>query len=64
MATRYHVGYTSNSMLINNKELILLEVLNLKKYFPIKKGILQREIAQIKAVDAINFTIKIGFFIS
>ena len=59
MATRYHVGYTSNSMLINNKELILLEVLNLKKYFPIKKGILQREIAQIKAVDAINFTIKI-----
>ena len=60
MATRYHVGYTSNSMLINNKELILLEVLNLKKYFPIKKGILQREIAQIKAVDAINFTIKIG----
>src|SRR5690625_2685338 len=33
----------------------LLEVLNLKKYYPIKKGILQKTVGNIKAVDGISF---------
>jgi oligopeptide/dipeptide ABC transporter ATP-binding protein len=38
----------------------LLEVLNLKKYFPIKGGVLGREIGQVKAVDDVSFTVKQG----
>ena len=40
------------------KENILIEVNGLKKYFPIKKGIFQQTVGQIKAVDNINFKIK------
>lgn len=39
---------------------ILLEVKNLKKYFPITKGLLGREIQYVKAVDDISFHIKRG----
>ncbi len=39
---------------------ILLEVKNLKKYFPITKGFFKREIGQVKAVDGISFFIKEG----
>jgi oligopeptide/dipeptide ABC transporter ATP-binding protein len=39
---------------------ILLEVTNLKKYFPVRKGILKRAVAQVKAVDGINMFIKEG----
>ena len=42
------------------KENILIEVNGLKKYFPIKKGIFQQTVGQIKAVDNINFKIKFG----
>ncbi len=38
----------------------LLEVRNLKKYFPVRKGLLQRTVAQIKAVDGVDLTIKTG----
>ena len=38
----------------------LLEVKNLKKYFPIKTGFLSRTTGQVKAVDGINFTLKRG----
>jgi len=38
----------------------LLEVKNLKKYFPIKKGILSRTIGQVRAVDGVSFTLKRG----
>jgi oligopeptide/dipeptide ABC transporter ATP-binding protein len=38
----------------------ILEVQDLKKHFPIKKGILSRTIAQVKAVDGITFTIERG----
>ena len=40
------------------KDNILIEVNGLKKYFPIKKGIFQQTVGQIKAVDNINFKIK------
>ncbi|MCL0050295.1 peptide ABC transporter substrate-binding protein, partial [Dehalococcoidia bacterium] len=30
---------------------VLLEVKNLKKYFPVRKGVLRRVVAHVKAVD-------------
>ncbi|MBK1811391.1 dipeptide ABC transporter ATP-binding protein [Clostridium sp. YIM B02505] len=39
---------------------ILLEVKNLKKYFPIKKGILGTQVSNVKAVDDVSFSIKKG----
>jgi oligopeptide transport system ATP-binding protein len=38
----------------------LIEVKNLKKYFPIKKGIFSRTVNQVKAVDGLDFTIYKG----
>lgn len=39
---------------------VLLEVRNLKKYFPIRAGFFKRKVGDIKAVDDISFTIKKG----
>ena len=38
----------------------LLEVRGLKKYFPIRKGLLRRVTGQVKAVDGVSFTIRKG----
>ncbi|MGI6563712.1 MAG: ABC transporter ATP-binding protein [Clostridia bacterium] len=38
----------------------ILEVKNLKTYFPIKSGVLQRTVGHIKAVDDVSFSIKKG----
>jgi oligopeptide/dipeptide ABC transporter ATP-binding protein len=38
----------------------LLEVRGLKKYFPITAGLLRREVASVKALDGIDFTIHEG----
>ncbi|MYF99609.1 dipeptide ABC transporter ATP-binding protein [Candidatus Poribacteria bacterium] len=38
----------------------LLEVKNLRKYFPIQKGILRRTIGHVKAVDGISFDVERG----
>ncbi|MHB8135167.1 MAG: ABC transporter ATP-binding protein [Anaerolineaceae bacterium] len=38
----------------------VLEVINLKQYFPIKAGLMQRVVGHVKAVDGISFTIKRG----
>lgn len=38
----------------------LIEVRNLKKYFPIKAGLFGREVGSVKAVDDVSFTIKRG----
>lgn len=44
-----------------NRNEILLEVKNLKKYFPITTGIvIQRHIGDVKAVDGISFYVKKG----
>lgn len=37
---------------------IILEVKNLKKYYPVTKGILKRVVAQVKAVDGVDLFIK------
>ncbi|MDV2684308.1 dipeptide ABC transporter ATP-binding protein [Alkalihalophilus lindianensis] len=39
---------------------ILLEVNGLKKHFPIKKGMFQRTVGQVKAVDDISFFVRKG----
>ncbi|AAT56692.1 oligopeptide ABC transporter, ATP-binding protein [Bacillus anthracis str. Sterne] len=50
---RYYKMSTTTQ--INKRD--LLQVQNLKQYFPIKKGILGRSISYIKAVDDISFTV-------
>jgi peptide/nickel transport system ATP-binding protein len=44
----------------DQKNEFLLEVKNLKQYFPIKAGLLQRVVGNVKAVDGIDFKIKRG----
>ncbi|SFB44934.1 ABC transporter ATP-binding protein [Clostridium frigidicarnis] len=39
---------------------VILKVNNLKKYFPIKSGVIQRTVGHVKAVDGISFEIKKG----
>jgi peptide/nickel transport system ATP-binding protein len=38
----------------------LLEVHDLKKHFPIRRGILMRQVGAVKAVDGVSFTVKRG----
>ena len=38
----------------------LLEVNNLRKFFPITKGFLKRVIGQVRAVDDVSFAIREG----
>lgn len=39
---------------------VVVEVENLKKYFPIKAGLLQRTVGNVRAVDGVSFQIKKG----
>ena len=39
---------------------ILLDVRNLKRYFPIRGGLLQRQVATVKAVDDVSFVVRKG----
>src|ERR671926_525595 len=38
----------------------LVEIQSLKKYFPIRKGLLQREVARVHAVDDLTLTVREG----
>ncbi|TML91938.1 MAG: dipeptide ABC transporter ATP-binding protein [Actinobacteria bacterium] len=38
----------------------LLEIRHVKKYFPIRKGVLQREVARVHAVDDVSFAVRAG----
>src|SRR5438132_5693205 len=38
----------------------LVEVRSVKKYFPIRKGLLQREVARVHAVDDVTFSVREG----
>ena len=38
----------------------ILEVCNLRKYFPIRKGVLRRVVGQVRAVDDVSFAIGEG----
>ena len=39
---------------------VLLEVRNLKRYFPVRGGLLQRKVATLQAVDDISFSVRRG----
>ena len=39
---------------------LLLEVRNLKKYFPVRRGVFRRVVAHVKAVDGVSFFIREG----
>ena len=43
-----------------NGEGTLVELESLKKYFPIRKGLLQREVGQVHAVDDVSFAVHQG----
>jgi oligopeptide transport system ATP-binding protein len=43
----------------NNKE-VLVEVKNLKKHFPIMRGVLRRQVGAVQAVDGVSFNIYKG----
>ena len=38
----------------------VLEIKNLKKHFPVKKGLFRRTVGYVKAVDGVTFTINKG----
>ena len=42
----------------------ILEVTNLKKYFPIQKGIFKKVVGNVRAVDGVNFSINKGETVS
>ena len=44
----------------NHKGEILVEVNHLVKYFPVRSGLLQRVVNQVKAVDDVSFAVKKG----
>ena len=44
----------------NHKGETLVEVKNLVKYFPVRSGLLQRVVNQVKAVDDVSFIVKKG----
>ena len=39
---------------------VLLEVRNVKRYFPVRGGVLQRKVATVQAVDDISFNVRCG----
>ena len=53
-----HCGNMSQNMVSTNG--YLLQVENLKTYFPIRKGVLRRTIGYVKAVDGVSFAIEKG----
>jgi peptide/nickel transport system ATP-binding protein len=50
----------NNLQIDSSKTDTVLEVIDLKQYFPIKAGLMQRVVGHVKAVDGISFTIKRG----
>lgn len=45
---------------LTNKKPVILEVKDLKKYFPIQKGFFKRVVGQVQAVDGVSFFINEG----
>jgi peptide/nickel transport system ATP-binding protein len=44
----------------NNEKAVILEVNDLKKYFPVKRGFFKRVVGQVRAVDGVSFFIYEG----
>jgi peptide/nickel transport system ATP-binding protein/oligopeptide transport system ATP-binding protein len=52
------MAHTSSSSNANRPDLVVVK--NLKKYFPIKSGIIQHVTGQVQAVDDVSFTVRDG----
>ncbi len=50
----------TKTQMTTDKGEYLLEVRNLRKYFPIRGGVLSRVVANVKAVEEVSFTVKPG----
>ena len=59
---RFLLGYHPAPVSATSKQdqPILLEVKNLKTWFPIRRGILQRTVGHVKAVDDVSFFVRRG----
>lgn len=51
---------TFKNDVLDTKTKYLLELRNIKKHFPIKSGLLQKTVGQIKAVDGVSLNVKKG----
>jgi peptide/nickel transport system ATP-binding protein/oligopeptide transport system ATP-binding protein len=51
-------GQTQHTTAPGKNDLVVVQ--DLKKYFPVRSGLLQRVTAQVKAVDGVSFTIRKG----
>ncbi len=47
-------------MMAENQQEVVLRVENLKKYFPIRRGVFQRHVGDVKAVDGVSFDVYRG----
>ena len=54
------VAERTKTQMTTDKGEYLLEVKNLRKYFPIRGGVLSRVVANVKAVEDVSFSIKPG----
>lgn len=50
----------TNQQVVSTEKETLLDVQNLKTYYPVKGGFMRRTIGHVKAVDDVSFTIKKG----
>jgi ABC-type glutathione transport system ATPase component len=50
----------SNDLAHINKDELLLEVNNLKKYYPVRSGLIRRSKGWVKAVDGVSLFVKKG----
>jgi peptide/nickel transport system ATP-binding protein len=53
-------GKSAAATVAPTREDVLLEVKNLRMYFPVTRGLLRRKIADVKAIDDVSFTINRG----
>jgi ABC-type oligopeptide transport system ATPase subunit len=62
VSSSFRVGYHFDPVSSNSKQdqPILLEVKNLKTWFPVRRGILQRTVGHVKAVDDVSFFVRRG----
>jgi oligopeptide transport system ATP-binding protein len=45
---------------MNTKNGVILQVVNLRKYFPIRRGVFRRQVGDVKAVDGVSFSVHAG----
>jgi oligopeptide/dipeptide ABC transporter ATP-binding protein len=51
---------TDDGASVDDGSVPLIEIRHIKKYFPIRKGLMQREVARVHAVDDVSFAVRAG----